>query len=193
MSWGGRADLAIQKFSMAFLYIAILFGVWTNPSDRSSGGYAFAQTSSKTDLLRAQNFGDQVPEEVLKNLEGQLLLQQEQDRQRELIEQEVRQTSQRIRTRLFELELFFAKLRDGVLLNECAEIPELDEKISDLISFKETMALSCSSLPATASDSNQLCATRKSESQIELDRLRDSRATLLKQCGIANTTEKPQQ
>ncbi len=157
----------------AILLTALSLTIWQVPT---------AWSQAEGDALIKKHLGDEDPAAVMDDIARQQAERKKQAQERAIIEAEVRDTMRKIRSRLFELELFLAGLKDGIVATDCSEVVRLADQIQELEALVENFSGKCGTIPVSAQESRKVCTTRLQEYSDELQVMRESKATLEKDC-----------
>jgi hypothetical protein len=157
---------------------------------------AFAGTILLTFTLRvaaqdADDQGEAVVEKYLidgsseKTFE-QLRAQEEEKKrladERVALDAEIRTTMKRIRSLLFEFELFLAGLQDGIAMPDCSQIKVLEQGIAEASGQLEIYVDKCRAIPEGAVASQKVCGMQVGELRTQLEALSVARQKLIEQC-----------
>tara|TARA_R110002020_G_scaffold18931_16_gene65489 strand:- start:11604 stop:12134 length:531 start_codon:yes stop_codon:yes gene_type:complete len=121
-------------------------------------------------------------EKTLEQIRAQEELKQRQAAERMALEVEIRTTMKRIRSLLFEFELFLAGLQDGISKPDCSQVEVLEQSISETSGQLEVYEDKCRAIPDGAGASQEICSKQIAELTSELAALANARQTMIEQC-----------
>lgn len=121
-------------------------------------------------------------EKTLEHIRAQEELKQRQAKERAAREAEIRITMKRIRSLLFEFELFLAGLQDGIGTPDCSQIEILEQSISEASDQLEAYEDKCRAIPDGAAASQVVCSKQIADLTTQLSALGNAKQMMVEQC-----------
>ena len=170
--------LPASEQPIAFTRLTVFAFFLLGPLPPVSAQNAIPNTQSKTE----SRFETTSREEMLDLIRKAAQERQKNQAEIAALEEDIRASMKRIRENLFEVELFLAQLKDGLVKGTCPNTTNIDNNIADLQAFAEKMSRQCQNLPENANESRQLCIQRIKEIKSEIATLQKSKQQLLYNC-----------